>query len=166
MWCAGGSTQVPVIVVDESGHEWPMTYRCVPHRYSYELRAGWKPFAAFWGVSVGDRVTLAPAPDDSGRILISVTALHAPRALPPSGAAASRHAGKAPAPAPGGTCGGSHAAGGAPAPVSKHWAGVKVEGPGGAPAGGLQGGPRTPGEKEVQLLAAVAAMSEAEHMAV
>jgi len=31
---------VPVTVVDESGREWPMTYRCVPHRYSYELRAG------------------------------------------------------------------------------------------------------------------------------
>ena len=29
-----------VTVVDESGREWPMTYRCVPHRYSYELRAG------------------------------------------------------------------------------------------------------------------------------
>lgn len=40
---AGGSTQVPVTVVDESGREWPMTYRCVPHRYSYELRAGVGP---------------------------------------------------------------------------------------------------------------------------
>ncbi|KAK9845393.1 hypothetical protein WJX81_005463 [Elliptochloris bilobata] len=89
----GGSTQVPVTVVDESGREWPMTYRCVPHRYSYELRAGWKPFAAFWGVSVGDRVTLAPAPDGSGRILISVTAQHAPRVLPPSGAAVGLPAG-------------------------------------------------------------------------
>ncbi len=27
---------------DDSGRLWPMTYRCVPHRYSYELRAGWK----------------------------------------------------------------------------------------------------------------------------
>lgn len=27
---------------DDSGRVWQMTYRCVPHRYSYELRAGWK----------------------------------------------------------------------------------------------------------------------------
>ena len=137
---------------------------------------GWKPFAAFWGVSVGDRVTLAPAPDGSERILISVAAQHSPRGLPPSGAAAARHAGKAP------TTGGhttSHtgAHGGASATV-RQWAGAAVKGAGGGegrgqgseglPAGSLQGphaqAAHTPGEKEVQLLAAVAAMTEAENM--
>ena len=41
---------MPVTVVDESGREWPMTYRCVPHRYSYELRAG-VPAAQAWHCS-------------------------------------------------------------------------------------------------------------------
>ena len=31
--CAGASCQLPVDVVDEVGRVWPMTYRCVPHRY-------------------------------------------------------------------------------------------------------------------------------------
>ncbi len=34
---------------DDSGRLWPMTYRCVPHRYSYELRAGWKVSLAYHG---------------------------------------------------------------------------------------------------------------------
>ncbi len=53
-------------VEDQGGRIWPMTYRCVPHRYSYELRAGWKPFAAFWNICVGDSVVLSrPGPDRS-----------------------------------------------------------------------------------------------------
>ena len=39
---AGGPSQMSVELEDDSGRLWPMTYRCVPHRYSYELRAGWK----------------------------------------------------------------------------------------------------------------------------
>ena len=38
---------------DDSGRLWPMTYRCVPHRYSYELRAGWK-------VSLGHHIFSIP----------------------------------------------------------------------------------------------------------
>lgn len=30
---SGTSCQLPVDVVDEVGRVWPMTYRCVPHRY-------------------------------------------------------------------------------------------------------------------------------------
>ena len=39
---AGGPSQATVELEDDSGRMWQMTYRCVPHRYSYELRAGWK----------------------------------------------------------------------------------------------------------------------------
>jgi hypothetical protein len=128
-------------------------------------------------VSVGDRVTLAPAPDGSSRILISVTALHAPRALPPSGAAAARHAGK-PLPAAGPPAAADAAAGGGGALSGAAAAGPGALGgaarpPAEAPSGAANAAQgeapphvRTPGEKEVQLLAAVAAMSEAEHLAV
>ena len=150
---------------------------CISAKKYAASAPGWKPFAAFWGVSVGDRVTLAPAPDGSGRILISVTAQHSPRALPPSGAAAARHAGKAPA-AGGHTVPHTGAHGGASVTV-RQWAGAAAKGVGGGEGHGqgLEGlsagsphglhpqAARMPGEKEVQLLAAVAAMSEAENMA-
>ena len=55
----GGPVQLSVEVVDDAGAVWPMTYRCVPSRYSYELRAGWKQFAAAARVGVGDVVHLS-----------------------------------------------------------------------------------------------------------
>ncbi|BDA46530.1 hypothetical protein COCOBI_08-6240 [Coccomyxa sp. Obi] len=73
---AGGPSQMSVELEDDSGRLWPMTYRCVPHRYSYELRAGWKAFAAFWAVGVGDTVTLW-RDESSGSLRISVHAASA-----------------------------------------------------------------------------------------
>ncbi|KAK9906835.1 hypothetical protein WJX75_008796 [Coccomyxa subellipsoidea] len=82
---AGGPSQMSVELEDDSGRLWPMTYRCVPHRYSYELRAGWKTFAAFWAVGVGDTVSLWREP--SGRLRISV---HAVSSMHPAPAAGTR----------------------------------------------------------------------------
>ncbi|MFZ8305263.1 hypothetical protein ACO1K3_14175, partial [Staphylococcus aureus] len=65
-----------------------MTYRCVPHRYSYELRAGWKAFAAFWNVGVGDTVLLWRSANGSLRISLR-TASSVAATCP---AAATRHA--------------------------------------------------------------------------
>jgi len=62
----GGPCQLAVEVVDAARGVWPMTYRCVPSRYSYELRAGWKLYAAAWGVGVGDVVFLAALPPGRG----------------------------------------------------------------------------------------------------
>lgn len=45
-----------------------MTYRCVPHRYSYELRSGWKPFAAAWGIGAGDTIVLERHTADRSRL--------------------------------------------------------------------------------------------------
>lgn len=49
-----------------------MTYRCVPHRYSYELRSGWKPFAAAWGIGAGDTIVLERHTTDRSRLHIRV----------------------------------------------------------------------------------------------
>jgi hypothetical protein len=68
----GASCQLPVDVVDELGRVWAMTYRCVPHRYSYEFRAGWKPFAAAWRVSAGDTVLLERHTPDRSKLHIKV----------------------------------------------------------------------------------------------
>ena len=70
---AGGTCQLAVDVEDQAGRVWPMTYRCVPHRYSYELRAGWKPFASFWNVCVGDTVELTRPGADRSRLRVTVS---------------------------------------------------------------------------------------------
>ena len=50
-----------------------MTYRCVAHRYSYELRSGWKPFAAAWGISAGDTIVLERHTADRSRLHVRVS---------------------------------------------------------------------------------------------
>ena len=47
--------------------------RCVPHRYSYEFRAGWKPFAAAWGIGPGDTIVLERRSTDRSSLHIKVT---------------------------------------------------------------------------------------------
>jgi len=85
----GGPVQLSVEVVDDAGTVWPMTYRCVPSRYSYELRAGWKQFAAAARVGVGDVVHLAPlppaSPTDAPRIRLHLERAARPPPPPPGG---------------------------------------------------------------------------------
>jgi len=59
---------------DPAGRVWPMTYRSVPARYSYEFRAGWKALAGHWGISTGDTVTLVRPGADRFRLRIEVRA--------------------------------------------------------------------------------------------
>ena len=63
-------------LIDEAARVWPMTYRCVPHRYSYELRSGWKPFALAWGVSAGDTIVLERHTTDHSRLHVRVSRSH------------------------------------------------------------------------------------------
>lgn len=69
---AGASSQVQVELVDPSGAPWPVTYRCVPGRYSYEFRAGWRALATAWGLGAGDSVTLTRAGPDRRRLQLQV----------------------------------------------------------------------------------------------
>ena len=57
---------------DAHGRLWPMTYRSVPARYSYEFRAGWKAFAAAWRITTGDAITLSRHTDNRHRLRIEV----------------------------------------------------------------------------------------------
>jgi B3 DNA binding domain len=68
---------------DAHGRLWPMTYRSVPARYSYEFRAGWKAFAAAWGIATGDAITLSRHTDNRHRLRIEVrpAARQGPRTL-------------------------------------------------------------------------------------
>ena len=59
-------------VVDPAGSPWPVTYRCVPARYSYEFRAGWRALAAAWDLGAGDSVTLTRAGPDRLKLLLQV----------------------------------------------------------------------------------------------
>lgn len=68
----GQSHQVQVTLVDPEGNEWPVTYRCVPQRYSYEFRAGWRQFVGHWRVSTGDTVVLQRRGARRDRIRIHV----------------------------------------------------------------------------------------------
>lgn len=63
---------MPVTVTDCEGVAWPMTYRCVPSRYSYEFRSGWKPFAQYWQIHSGDSVLLSRPDEDRTQLAIEV----------------------------------------------------------------------------------------------
>lgn len=68
------SFQTTIVLVDPNGAEWNVTYRCVPNRYSYEFRSGWKQFAAHWKITTGDTVVLQRVGGvKRDRILISIT---------------------------------------------------------------------------------------------
>lgn len=58
--------------MDPEGSPWPVTYRCVPARYSYEFRAGWRALAAAWDLGAGDSVTLTRAGSDRLKLSLQV----------------------------------------------------------------------------------------------
>mmetsp|Transcript_6128 Transcript_6128/g.17567 ORF Transcript_6128/g.17567 Transcript_6128/m.17567 type:complete len:1319 (-) Transcript_6128:1259-5215(-) len=87
---AGASSQVQVELVDPSGAPWPVTYRCVPGRYSYEFRAGWRALATAWGLGAGDSVTLTRAGPDRRRLQLQVNYRSGAAPPPPSRSSQSR----------------------------------------------------------------------------
>lgn len=67
-----GSCQIEIELLDPHGTVWPVTFRYVPSRYSYEFRAGWRAVALAWGLSVGDSVTLRRATSSRHHLQLKV----------------------------------------------------------------------------------------------